>query len=399
MGIEAACECGARFMAADNLAGQVVQCPTCGKSFEVPRPATIAAACSCGAKYQVKASLVGQRVKCAKCQQPFVVTGPSAKRPAASRPAGAAPAARPAPDPFADPLANPNAAQSADLFADPNAAAWDASSGGADDPLGLGGVDLGSSPLDAGAVPFPGSSTPFPGAAPAFGAIPAAGPAARPSAPTEAPPKSRRLGLFIGIGISAVVLLLLFVPLLFSSSSSEPGGFETPLEACNALRAAGSEQNWGAAYDTTTEETQEALTGMCVIYVALNPLQDPDVTAFAQSHGINPATILAEHKLSLANRVSIEAIGSRSLRGAGKAVSNGRSFFIAAMPLLNKAAMASKNGAEKRLSHPLTSDYLVEMSDLRLGPTGLTGVGQIGRRPLWFQKPEGGKWRINFFPV
>jgi hypothetical protein len=79
MGIKAICKCGAQFMAKDELAGQNVNCPSCGQPFQVPRPQEVSrpakfqVACPCGRAYQVSVSMAGKPVKCNACGQQFVI--------------------------------------------------------------------------------------------------------------------------------------------------------------------------------------------------------------------------------------------------------------------------------------------------------------------------------------
>jgi hypothetical protein len=106
MPIVVACQCGQRFAARDDLAGQTMRCPACGGSLTVPgaaaAPAPAAAApvsplvvaCSCGQRFAARPDLAGKTVPCPSCGQPLVVgQAPTAAKPAAKAPAPAAPAA------------------------------------------------------------------------------------------------------------------------------------------------------------------------------------------------------------------------------------------------------------------------------------------------------------------
>lgn len=162
------CQCGARFEAADWLAGREVPCPSCGQTLSVPgeaaeaaegtdagseesaqpaatKPATKAApkqaakpassaaaqdpnakivvACKCGKRFQAGAKLLGKVVKCPGCGNPLKVQqaraaqAPAKTAPARTAPARPAPAAAaPAVDPLADPLATDLSSFDANAF-------------------------------------------------------------------------------------------------------------------------------------------------------------------------------------------------------------------------------------------------------------------------------------------
>ena len=83
------CNCGARFQAADSLAGKTVGCPTCGASLAVPMPSDpgpsrqraasdgLRVRCGvCGGAFAAAANLAGRRVPCPRCGAQIQVAGP-----------------------------------------------------------------------------------------------------------------------------------------------------------------------------------------------------------------------------------------------------------------------------------------------------------------------------------
>jgi DNA-directed RNA polymerase subunit RPC12/RpoP len=82
------CDCGARFQAADSLAGRMVGCPTCGASLAVPMPSDPGPSrqqaasdgwrvrCDvCGEGFAAAANLAGRRVPCTRCGAQIEVAG------------------------------------------------------------------------------------------------------------------------------------------------------------------------------------------------------------------------------------------------------------------------------------------------------------------------------------
>jgi DNA-directed RNA polymerase subunit RPC12/RpoP len=91
-------ECGARFQAADSLAGKTVGCPACGASLAVPMPSDPGPArqqvasdglrvlCGvCGEAFAAAAHLARRRVACPRCGDPIQIAGQ--KQPHQAKPA------------------------------------------------------------------------------------------------------------------------------------------------------------------------------------------------------------------------------------------------------------------------------------------------------------------------
>jgi len=93
------CRCGRRFEAAAELAGKQVACPACGGAIRVPGAAAAGpvVTCPCGQSFRAQAALAGSTIPCPSCGNPLRIGASPAARAAAAARQRTAPRSTPVP--------------------------------------------------------------------------------------------------------------------------------------------------------------------------------------------------------------------------------------------------------------------------------------------------------------
>lgn len=362
MSIQANCHCGAQFMAELRLAGKSVRCPSCGQSFQVPKPAPppiSKVACPCGKVYSVQPALYGRPVRCQACGRQFVVPKPR-------MPGEAAPVQTPVA--AADPL-------------------------GSFDPLGASGPLGYSDPLaglgDTSSWGIPASTQmSAPMAAPSY-AIP------QPKRKAKSRINPRMLGL-IGLGTlstAAIVAIAIAAFIWWPFSRS----YASPQAVFDAHTQAALDHDWKTLFDTLTPDSQSKIVGMLVFLLRNMGQGDADVKALLDRHGIASETATPANPQDFLQAMTQM---QQQMENAASEVTNKRAFFVDALSQMEaeQEEMREQFGGGKNPfgtdgQRPELKDVVIE-GDRATGKQSMELLGRQIDRPVHFQKIDGG-WRVD----
>ena len=342
-------------MAQPELAGKVVRCPSCGQSFQVPKPKPapprqLTVACGCGKTYPVKPELYGKQVRCQACGRQFVVPTP-----------GRAPVQSPAPDPLGMSMENP-------LDGIGDLSNWGV-------PAGNSAMNM---PMGAATIPTPAYSAP----------------AARPKRKSSFKVNKKLIGV-ISLSILAVAAIagigaaaFMWWPL---------GGYRSPQAVFDAHYRAQANRDWNTMFDTLTPESQSQMTGILAGMLSTLSALDPKIGELAKKHGITAQTQdFGKQGSGMQDLAEMFAQMQKDMAAAAAAIKDKRAFFVDVMSAMEE--LAEEKGANfskviERSREAELKDVVID-GDTARGTQSVTLGSRKLNLPAAFRKIDGG-WRIE----
>jgi DNA-directed RNA polymerase subunit RPC12/RpoP len=342
-------------MAKPELAGQNVQCPTCGQTFQVPvavaapqQPKSFQVACACGRTYQVQPAMAGRPVRCQSCGQKFVVPQPPGARPQTA----AAPVVQ-RPDPLADPLGDLGDLSS---FGDP-----------------LGGT------VPAAGLPSQSLPTSY---APAGGV-------ARPKTKRRAVNNSKVISIIVSVLVVLAILGIAVGTFVFFPFGR---GYATPEAVWQAYKKAAENEDWRTLYNTLTPQTRDRMLGGLVLMAQMVGANDERVAAIAEKHGLNTSAPDAGGIGQMFSQMN-------QLDSLGNEIKNKQAFFVDMMKYFAEKGeeMREKMGGRQQMTMMNASQELKDVvieGDSARGMQTVSLSGNTVEVPIEFRKIDGG-WLIH----
>lgn len=360
MGIKATCHCGAQFMAKPELAGRTVKCPTCGQSFQVPKPAstvsqsTFQVACQCGRTYQVQPTMVGRPVRCKACGQQFVV--PQAPSATPQSPTGPT-------TPTVDPLAVGPLDDLGDLSS-------------FDDPLG---------------GPIPATN---PSANQAMHSAPLSMPSAvaQPKAKKSSGSQVKVVSIVLGSLVVVAIIGIAVGTFVFFPSQTK---YKTPQAVWEAQKKATEDQDWRTLYRTLTPDTRDRMVGGIAFMSQMVAATDDDMAAIVEKHGVGTQAAAPDTS-------SPEGIGEmfaqmqQQIESSAASIKDKESFFVDVMTYFTENG-EEMQGANQQLSMLNTSQALKDVvidGDNARGMQTINVMGSTIDIPIEFRRIDD-SWLIH----
>lgn len=338
-------------MAQPNLAGKVVRCPTCGQSFQVPKPAAprqMTVACGCGKTYPLNPALYGKQVRCQACGRQFVVPTPGRS---------------PSPAPQPDPLATNN-------------------------PLdGLGD-------LSNWGVPTANSAMNIPMGAATIPTTTYSAPVAKPKRKSSFK-VNKKLIAVIGLSILAVVAIAGIGVAAFTWLPI--GGYRSPQAVFDAHYRAQANRDWNTMFNTLTPESQSQMTGMLAGMLSTLSAFDPKIGELVKKYGITAQTRdVGKQGSDMQDLAAMFAQMQKDMAAAADAIKDKRAFFVDVMSEMEE--LAEDKGANfskliERSREAELKDVVID-GDTARGTQSVTLGSSKLNLPVAFRKIDGG-WRIE----